>query len=440
MRNVSKIPFVFALSSSLLLVSAPAHALDMRAWPVIGTLINLFVAKPQTQTTVVQQPRTTVPTTQVWTIPQPSAGVAYTNTQLQQVYNVYNSSTPVQSANIPSTLVNQPLTNSTLSQYTTQPLKSTETTWQTTTQSTYASTVPAAPETTFGVGGTSSSFEVSSGSTSSIANNARALDTTTDGKLRWPASTNANGTKNYVSDAYGERDRDFFDTGCQDGTKDKSKCGIVMHKGVDIAVPYGTNLESMNSGTVVGVSSYCKDKNAKLPGGYHGDNVPGEGCSVSVMSDSGEIITYSHLSDSNDLKLGDSVKAGDSVGKSGNSGGSFGAHLDLSICQVPQEKADTIKESKKNVSYNCANNGGKQIDPIERLDDKDPRTAGAKEKQKITQEHVACKKAAGKDAEKRAKCDATYKSKKAKWQAANEKGRTNSELKSQTGALSMKRL
>jgi murein DD-endopeptidase MepM/ murein hydrolase activator NlpD len=435
-----RLPAVLALSSTLLLASAPAHALDMRAWPVIGTLLNMMSPKPQTQQVIVQQPKVTGPTTQVWTIPQPRAGVAYTNTQLQPVYNIYTPTTPVQSATIPTTMANQPLTYATVERYTTKPLQISSPAWQPTNSTTYANTVPEAPSNSAGVGGASSNFEINSGSTSTIANSGRALDNTTDGKLRWPVGTNSSGTKNYVSDAYGDRDRDFFDTGCQDGTKDKSKCGIVMHKGIDIATPYGTNLESMNTGTVVGVSSYCKDKNAKLPGGYHGKGVPGAGCSVSVMSDSGEIITYSHLSDSGDLKVGDSIKAGDSVGKSGNSGGSFGAHLDLSICQVPQEKADAIKESKKNVSYNCANNGGTQVDPITRLDDKDPRTAGAKEKQKITQEHVACKRAAGKDAEKRAKCDATYKSKKAKWQAANKKGRTDSSsMNSHTGDLTMKR-
>ena len=118
-----RLPAVLALSSTLLLASAPAHALDMRAWPVIGTLLNMMIPKPQTQQVIVQQPKVTVPTTQVWTIPQPRAGVAYTNTQLQPVYNIYTPTTPVQSATIPTTMANQPLTYATVEQYTTKPLQ-----------------------------------------------------------------------------------------------------------------------------------------------------------------------------------------------------------------------------------------------------------------------------------------------------------------------------
>ena len=128
-----------------------------------------------------------------------------------------------------------------------------------------------------------------------------------------------------------------------------------------------------------------------------------------VLNDKGELISYSHLSDIGGLKVGQEVNAGDTIGKTGNSGASFGAHLDLSICQVTQAQVDAALKAKKDLD-SCSGIGGKKINPLDKLDPEDPRTKDARAKEEINKTYLACKKSAGKDFKAIQKCRDVFKS------------------------------
>ena len=84
-----------------------------------------------------------------------------------------------------------------------------------------------------------------------------------------------------------------------------------LHRGVDIAVPTGTMVHAAHDGTVM-QAAYDS---------YYGNYV--------VITDSKEyIIKYAHM-DSLTVSAGQSVKKGDTVGKSGNTGSSTGSHLHI---------------------------------------------------------------------------------------------------------------
>ena len=84
-----------------------------------------------------------------------------------------------------------------------------------------------------------------------------------------------------------------------------------LHRGVDIAVPTGTMVHAAHDGTVM-QAAYDS---------YYGNYV--------VITDSKEYITkYAHM-DSLTVSAGQSVKKGDTVGKSGNTGSSTGSHLHI---------------------------------------------------------------------------------------------------------------
>ena len=84
-----------------------------------------------------------------------------------------------------------------------------------------------------------------------------------------------------------------------------------LHRGVDIAVPTGTMVHAAHDGTVM-EAAYDS---------YYGNYV--------VITDSkGYTIKYAHM-DSLTVSAGQSVKKGDTVGKSGNTGSSTGSHLHI---------------------------------------------------------------------------------------------------------------
>lgn len=92
------------------------------------------------------------------------------------------------------------------------------------------------------------------------------------------------------------------------------------HGGIDFAVPVGTTLLAAASGTITNAS------NAD-PGGY--------GLYVEITTDDGFVIRYGHM-DATSVQVGDRVRAGQPVGKSGgaggpNSGNSTGAHLHFEV-------------------------------------------------------------------------------------------------------------
>ena len=89
------------------------------------------------------------------------------------------------------------------------------------------------------------------------------------------------------------------------------------HKGIDIAVPIGTPVKTISSGTVTKAGA-------------------SKGYGYAVFVDHGMIngkhVTseYGHLSKIN-VKIGDKIKAGTEIAKSGNTGYSTGPHLHITI-------------------------------------------------------------------------------------------------------------
>ena len=87
-----------------------------------------------------------------------------------------------------------------------------------------------------------------------------------------------------------------------------------FHKGLDIAVPEGTDVHSAQDGTVILAG--------EDPGGY--------GYYMMVENADGYKSLYAHLSGFY-KSVGDVVKAGDIIAASGNTGGSTGPHLHLEV-------------------------------------------------------------------------------------------------------------
>lgn len=93
-----------------------------------------------------------------------------------------------------------------------------------------------------------------------------------------------------------------------------------MHSGVDIAVPVGTHLYSAVDGTVI-LAEYSESA----------------GNWVKVKTDIGWTVVFMHM-DSLTVSRGQTVKKGDHLGYSGNTGRSTGPHLHLEV-RNPQDKA-----------------------------------------------------------------------------------------------------
>lgn len=85
--------------------------------------------------------------------------------------------------------------------------------------------------------------------------------------------------------------------------------GSHEHAGVDLSVPVGTTVVSAISGTVISAGN-------NDPGGY--------GNMIEVQGANGTVTRYAHLSHIG-TKVGDKVKAGQPIGKSGGAKGSSGA-------------------------------------------------------------------------------------------------------------------
>ncbi|WP_328561899.1 M23 family metallopeptidase [Streptomyces coelicoflavus] len=90
------------------------------------------------------------------------------------------------------------------------------------------------------------------------------------------------------------------------------------HSGQDFAVPIGTNVVAAHGGTVV-----------KAGGNGAGDG-PAYGNAIVVKHGNGTYSQYAHLSKIN-VKIGQVVKTGQSIAKSGNTGNSSGPHLHFEI-------------------------------------------------------------------------------------------------------------
>lgn len=94
------------------------------------------------------------------------------------------------------------------------------------------------------------------------------------------------------------------------------------HSGQDFAVPTGTPVVSIGAGTVVKAG----------PNGA-GDG-PAYGNAVVIKHNNGKYSQYAHLSTVN-VSAGQTVKAGQLIAKSGNTGNSSGPHLHFEIRTTP---------------------------------------------------------------------------------------------------------
>lgn len=125
------------------------------------------------------------------------------------------------------------------------------------------------------------------------------------------------------------------------GTRKDPKSGVkANHKGIDIAVKSGTTVKATASG-VVTRSGWQNPKNHK----------EGFGQRVTINHGNGNTSTVGHLS-SVSVKVGDKVKAGTVLGKSGNTGKSTGAHLHYEerrngVPHKPTFKPDKYKPKNK---------------------------------------------------------------------------------------------
>lgn len=92
------------------------------------------------------------------------------------------------------------------------------------------------------------------------------------------------------------------------------------HNGVDLAMPKGTELHSITSGTVERVVD-------------HGSDSIGKG--VLIRTEDGDLQIYGHL-DKVMVRTGEHVSAGDMIGLSGNTGHSSGPHLHFGLMRDGQ--------------------------------------------------------------------------------------------------------
>lgn len=91
--------------------------------------------------------------------------------------------------------------------------------------------------------------------------------------------------------------------------------GAALHAGIDLAAAEGTPLLAASGGTVEAVSTV--------------DNGP-RGLYVSITHDEETVSQYFHMSEVL-VKPGDILSGGQLIGKVGNTGRSYGAHLHLEI-------------------------------------------------------------------------------------------------------------
>jgi murein DD-endopeptidase MepM/ murein hydrolase activator NlpD len=121
--------------------------------------------------------------------------------------------------------------------------------------------------------------------------------------------TVANTAKSWVRPVDGGRKTASFNQG---GARWSHK-----HSGQDFAVPVGTPVKSVASGTVVTAGW----------GGAYGNNIV-------IRHANGKYSQYAHLSKFN-AKVGERVSAGEVIARSGNTGNSSGPHLHFEIRNKP---------------------------------------------------------------------------------------------------------
>ncbi len=131
------------------------------------------------------------------------------------------------------------------------------------------------------------------------------------------------------SDIYNQWKQKYPETTPFQGSTNYEQGGT--HEGVDIALPYGTPVQSLTNGEIV----------ESKTGQVRNPDVPSFGNYVVVKTPEGKFVRYSHLSE-NWVPVGSQVNVGDEIAKSGNSGSTYsasggdGSHLDLRIWEAYQ--------------------------------------------------------------------------------------------------------
>lgn len=114
-----------------------------------------------------------------------------------------------------------------------------------------------------------------------------------------------------------------------------------FHTGVDLAAPIGTPIYASKPLTVV-------------QSGYQYNAAKGTGYGNYVIVEdpaTGTRYKYAHLDEKPNVKAGDSIKSGQEIGYTGNSGGSTGAHLHHEVLvdgkPVDPQKMDSVSSFTK---------------------------------------------------------------------------------------------
>ncbi|OIJ65865.1 M23 family metallopeptidase [Streptomyces mangrovisoli] len=97
---------------------------------------------------------------------------------------------------------------------------------------------------------------------------------------------------------------------------------VAKHSGQDFAVPIGTNVVAAHSGTVVKAGSHGAGDGSAY------------GNAIVIKHSNGTYSQYAHLSRI-DVKVGQHVKTGQHIARSGNTGNSTGPHLHFEIRTTP---------------------------------------------------------------------------------------------------------
>jgi murein DD-endopeptidase MepM/ murein hydrolase activator NlpD len=123
-----------------------------------------------------------------------------------------------------------------------------------------------------------------------------------------------------ISSLFGKRTNPFTGQGQED------------HNGIDIAMPRGTPLYAIVDGKIVAVG-----------------NNPVAGNFVTLRDSKGTEYSYSHL-DSSDVTVGQEVKRGNLIGKSGNTGRSTAPHLHFGVKEQGKFREPVLEELRNAVT------------------------------------------------------------------------------------------
>ncbi|MEZ4459090.1 MAG: M23 family metallopeptidase [bacterium] len=116
-------------------------------------------------------------------------------------------------------------------------------------------------------------------------------------------------------------------TRCSNGNHTSSHSGTDEYA-YDFAVPVGTNVRAMRGGVVHRVRIVSKPGSACYNGG--GSSCANYANTVEIRHNDGSIGLYMHIRTAS-VSVGDTVKQGDLIAKSGNTGWSTGPHLHVQV-------------------------------------------------------------------------------------------------------------